>query len=218
VSRTLVKICGVRDRATIDCAVEAGAHFVGVVLVPSSPRFVAPDLATALALDIVAAGAMPVAVLRHPLDDAARRALDAFPVLQFHGAEEPGDVAEFARGRTSWEIWKGLHFAPEAVDAWLASGMVTRLVVDGPVAGSGVAFDHAAFGALPDATRRRAFLAGGLDPTNVGEAIRRARPLGVDVSSGVERERGVKDHDLIWRFLDAVRAATADEWSESEER
>ncbi len=208
-NRTLVKICGVRDRATAECAVSSGAHFVGVVLVPSSPRFLAPDEASELALDIVAAGAMPVAVLRHPFDDATRRALDAFPVLQFHGAEEPGDIAGLARGGGSWEIWKGLHFAPSSIDAWLASRVVTRLVVDGPVAGSGVAFDHAAFGALPEETRRRSLLAGGLDPSNVGTAIRTARPAGVDVSSGVERERGVKDHELIRRFIEAVRAADA---------
>lgn len=209
VSRTLVKICGVRDRATVECAVEAGAHFVGVVLVPSSPRFVAPDAAAELALEIVAAGAMPVAVLRHPYDAATRGALDAFPVLQFHGAEEPADIAGLARGNGSWEIWKGLHFSPPSIDAWLASRVVTRLVVDGPVPGSGIAFDHAAFGAMPEETRRRAFLAGGLDPTNVGEAIRRARPLGVDVSSGVERERGVKDLASIRRFVEAVRQCDA---------
>jgi phosphoribosylanthranilate isomerase len=62
---------------------------------------------------------------------------------------------------------------------------------------------------MPEETRRRAFLAGGLDPTNVGEAIRRARPLGVDVSSGVERERGVKDHASIRRFVEAVRQCEA---------
>jgi phosphoribosylanthranilate isomerase len=206
-SRVLIKICGVRDRATAEVAVEAGAHFVGVVLVPSSPRFVAPDAAAELALDIVAAGAMPVAVLRHPFDDATRLALDAFPVLQFHGAEEPGDIAALARGSGSWEIWKGLSFAPPAIDAWLASRVIARLVVDGPVAGSGVAFDHAAFGALAEETRKRALLAGGLDAANVGAAIRTARPAGVDVSSGVERERGVKDHELIRRFIDAARAA-----------
>ncbi|MFM7259589.1 MAG: phosphoribosylanthranilate isomerase [bacterium] len=208
-SRTLIKICGVRDRATAECAVEAGAHFVGVVLVPSSPRFVAPEMAADLALDIVSAGAMPVAVLRHPFDDATRRALDAFPVLQFHGAEEPGDIAGLARGGSSWEIWKGLHFAPAAIKSWLASRVVTRLVVDGPVAGSGVTFDHSAFGALTEETRRRALLAGGLDPTNVGAAMRAARPAGVDVSSGVERTRGEKDHELIRRFVEAVREADA---------
>lgn len=205
--RTLVKICGVRDRTTAEVAADAGADFVGVVLVRGSPRFVDPVVAADLALAIADAGAMPVAVLRLPLDVETKKALDAFPILQFHGIEEPADLERFAAGGAPWEVWKGLHFSPDSVAAWLASGRAARLVVDGPEAGSGQAFDHAAFGALPDAARARCLLAGGLDAANVAQAIRVARPAGVDVSSGVERARGMKDHALIRAFVDAVRGA-----------
>jgi phosphoribosylanthranilate isomerase len=204
VSRTLVKICGVRDFATVDVCVDAGAQFVGVVLVPSSPRCVTPAEARALALEIADLGAMPVAVIRLPVDVETAAALEAFPILQFHGDETPDSLAPYR----AWECWKGLHFSPAATHEWLASGRATRLVVDGPVAGSGVSFDHAAFGELSSDVRTKCFLAGGLDAQNVARAIHTAKPAGVDVSSGVEKSRGVKDHEKIRRFIEAVRAAS----------
>jgi phosphoribosylanthranilate isomerase len=207
VSRTLVKICGLRDRAMVEVAAEAGADFVGVVLAKSSPRYVSPLIAPPLALAAIDAGTIPVAVVRLPIDPETRGALDAFPIVQFHGLEDAADLRKFAKGDDNWEFWKGLHFDPAQIESFLADGRVARLVVDGPEAGSGVAFDHALFAALSPETRRRAFLAGGLDPTNVAAAVRAARPGGVDVSSGVERERGVKDADRIRAFIDAVRSA-----------
>jgi len=202
-----VKICGVRDEATVACAAEAGADFLGVVLVASSPRFVPPDDAHQLAATIADAGAMPVAVLRLPpagetLDAATAAALEAFPILQFHGAEEPADLVRFR----AWECWKGLHFSRAATESWIASGRIARLVVDGPDAGSGAAWDHAEFAALDASARGRCLLAGGLDPDNVAAAVRAARPWGVDVSSGVERARGEKDHARIRAFIDALRS------------
>ncbi len=206
-ARIKVKICGVRDSGTAAFAAEAGADFIGVVLVAQSPRFVAPDDARELAAAIADAGAMPVAVLRlpadgAPLDAATRAALEAFPILQVHGGEQPADLAPFR----AWECWKGLHFAPAATESWLGSGRVARLVVDGPEAGSGDAWDHSALAALDARTRARCLLAGGLSPDTVGAAIRAADPWGVDVSSGVEIARGVKDHARIRAFIDAARA------------
>ncbi len=203
--RLLVKICGVSDRATAEVAARAGADFVGVVLVPSSPRFVPPSAVPSLVAAIIDAGAIPVAVVRLPVDPETRAALDLFPVIQFHGVEEPADLARYTTGDAPWECWKGLSFAAPAVGSWLASASVARLVVDGPDAGSGEAFDHAAFAALADSARARCLLAGGLTPETVAAAIRTARPAGVDVSSGVERSRGVKDHDRIRAFIDAAR-------------
>jgi phosphoribosylanthranilate isomerase len=204
-SRVLVKICGVSDRATAEVAAQAGADFVGVVLVPSSPRFVPPSATPTLVASIIDAGAIPVAVVRLPVDPETRAALDLFPVIQFHGVEEPQDLGRFDRESAAWECWKGLPFSAPAVGSWLSSGTVARLVVDGPDAGSGEPFDHGAFAALADTARARCFLAGGLTPESVGAAVRIARPAGVDVSSGVERARGVKDHDRIRAFIDAAR-------------
>lgn len=205
--KTLVKICGVIDRATVEVAAKAGADFIGVVLVPSSPRFVHPSAAATLVAAIIDAGAIPVAVVRLPVDPETKAALDLFPILQFHGFEEPQDLARFGGGEGIWECWKGLPFSARAVEAWLGSGRIARLVVDGPDAGSGEPFDHAAFAALAESVRTRCLLAGGLTPETVAAAVRAARPAGVDVSSGVERARGVKDHDKIRAFIDAVRGA-----------
>ena len=202
-TKTRIKICGVRDHATAACAVEAGAEFVGIVLVASSPRFVSPALAPALAAAIVDAGAMPVAVLQLPIDAQTATAAEAFPILQFHGAETPADLARF----TAWECWKGLHFSKAALEAWLASAHTARLVVDGRNAGSGDAWDTTEFAAMHDDARARCLLAGGLDPTNVADAIRTTKPWGVDVSSGVESARGIKDHARIRAFVEAVRSA-----------
>jgi phosphoribosylanthranilate isomerase len=207
VTRLLIKICGVSDRETAELAAKAGADFVGVVLVPSSPRFVPPSATPALVAAIIDAGAIPVAVVRLPVDPETRAALDLFPVIQFHGVEEPQDLARFNTGDAAWECWKGLSFSAPAVGSWLASGSVARLVVDGPDAGSGEAFDRAPFAALADSARARCLLAGGLTPETVAAAIREARPAGVDVSSGVERSRGVKDHDKIRAFIAAARGS-----------
>ncbi len=202
-SGVTVKICGVKDEGTAAVAARAGADFVGVVFVPSSPRFVAPAAARLLAVTIADAGAMPVAVVRLPLEPDARRALEAFPIVQFHGDETPADLHAYK----SFECWKGLRFSPASVGDWLAGGPATRLVVDGPEAGSGERWDLGEFAALDDATRARCLLAGGLDPSNVVAAVRAAKPWGVDVSSGVESARGVKDHARIAAFIAAAKSA-----------
>lgn len=202
-SAVMVKICGVRDEATAIAAARAGADFVGVVFVPSSPRFVEPQAARRLATAIAEAGAKPVAVVRLPLAVEALSALGAFPIVQFHGGESPSDLVAFGR----FERWKGLHFSPASVGSWRSSGCVERLVVDGPEAGSGERWDLAAFAALDAETRGCCLLAGGLDPLNVAAAVRAARPWGVDVSSGVERARGVKDHGRIAAFVTAAKSA-----------
>lgn len=202
-SRITVKICGVRDAETARVAVDAGADFVGVVLVADSPRFVPPASAAALALAIADAGAMPVAVVRLPIDAETKAALEAFPIIQFHGFEEPTDLARFS----AWERWKGLPFSADSTARWLADGAVRRLVVDGAEAGSGDAWDVTGFAALPAHDRARCLLAGGLDEANVAARIRAAQPWGVDVSSGVERTRGVKDHARIRAFIAAARGA-----------
>jgi len=198
-----VKICGVRDEPTVACAAGAGADFLGVVLVPASPRFVAPAEARRLAAAIVDHGAVPVAVVRLPLEPEAHAALEAFPVVQFHG-DEPVDAVAAFRG---WERWKGLRYSPAAATEWLASSAVDRLVVDGAEAGSGAAWDFAEFARLDGALRMRCLLAGGLEAGNVASAVRAAQPWGVDVSSGVESARGVKDHARIRAFIDAARGA-----------
>ena len=198
-----VKICGVKDEVMVAVAARARADFIGVVLVPSSPRYVEPAQARRLAFAIGDAGAMPVAVVRLPLEAEARQALEAFPIVQFHGDETAADLDAFRL----FERWKGLRFSPASVATWLTAGTAARLVVDGPEPGSGERWDLGEFAALDGATRSRCLLAGGLDPANVAAAVRASRPWGVDVSSGVERARGMKDHARIAAFIDAAKTA-----------
>lgn len=202
-SSVKVKICGVRDEETAVAAARARADFVGVVFVPSSPRYVEPAVARRLAVAIADAGAIPVAVVRLPLEPEARQALEAFSIVQFHGNESPADLHAYK----SLECWKGLGFSPDSVGDWLAGGTAARLVVDGPEAGSGERWDLTEFAALDARMRARCLLAGGLDPSSVAAAVRAARPWGVDVSSGVESTRGIKDHARIAAFIDAAKSA-----------
>jgi phosphoribosylanthranilate isomerase len=81
------------------------------------------------------------------------------------------------------------------------------LLVDGPAAGSGASFDHAELADLLPTLRKPLFVAGGLTPDNVASLLAIAKPYGVDVSSGVEHTRGVKDHGLIRAFCDAVKSS-----------
>lgn len=178
----------------------AGADAVGFVVSPGSPR----DLTEAELLELVAevAGrAETVLVVKGVSVDAVltlreRARLD---VVQLHGYE-PGEIARVvAAGARVWVAKRpdqatGGTVGTLGEEAWL---------VDSPHAGSGVAWDHESF----EAPVGRWFVAGGLDPDNVAAAIRQLQPSGVDVSSGVDAERGVKDHDRIRAFVAAARDA-----------
>ena len=127
--------------------------------------------------------------------------------VQLHGNEDEATCEAIAvRGHA---LMRGFAFSPEAVRRWDACGAIETLVVDGPRGGSGEAFDHAALAAMMPSLRARVLLAGGLTPANVARAIESVRPWGVDVSSGVERVRGTKDHALIADFCRAAGVTPA---------
>lgn len=195
-----VKICGVRTPDDARAAAEAGASMVGLVFAEGSPRKVDRAQAEAI-LSALPPGVEPVALLA---DAAADHPVLAWwrGRVQLHGNEDEATCAAIAaRGHA---LMRGFAFSPDAVRRWDTCAAVDTLVVDGPRGGSGVAFDHAALASLVPGLRARVLLAGGLTPANVAEAIRAVRPWGVDVSSGVERERGVKDHALIRAFCRAA--------------
>lgn len=197
-----VKICGLRDRDSLTAALEAGADAVGFVVSPGSPRDADPDLIA----DLVAAvdgAAETVLVVSHatPAEAVALARRTGVGILQLHGAYTEEDVA--AVRAADVRVWRAASVAggtPLDVGAWGEE----VLLLDSPIAGSGHRWDSSTV-----ETEGRWMLAGGLDPSNVAEAIRESRPWGVDVSSGVESSRGVKDPALIRAFVEAVRAQSS---------
>jgi phosphoribosylanthranilate isomerase len=206
-----VKICGVNDAAAMDAAVAAGADLVGLVFFPPSPRAVTPAQAAALARP----GPGRVGLFVDPTDAEIAAVLAALPLdlIQLHGEETPARCAEI-RARFGREVMKALGIAAREDLAALAAyaPAVDRFLLDAkappgaPIPGGNAApFDWSvlAGAAIP----RPWLLAGGLTPENVAEAVRVAGAPGVDVSSGVERARGVKDPARIAAFVAAARAA-----------
>ncbi|MGW6916459.1 phosphoribosylanthranilate isomerase [Kitasatospora sp. NPDC054939] len=196
-----VKICGLSTAADVATAVAAGADAVGFVLT-ESPRRVAPELVREL-VAAVPEEVLTVAVFREEPAEYVRAAVRASGVraAQLHGNHPPAAFAELAD--------LGLPLI-RATSAAAAAGSdcgdfgEELLLLDSPVPGSGEAWDWSELGARPPAGRW--MLAGGLHPANVGAAIAAARPWGVDVSSGVEARRGVKDPALITEFVRAAKA------------
>jgi phosphoribosylanthranilate isomerase len=210
---TRVKICGVNDAAGFDAAVAAGADMVGFVFFPASPRAVTPAQAAALS-GRADGGPERVGLFVDPDDallDAVLAAL-SLDVIQLHGEETPARAAEI-RARFGLPVMKALGVAEPADLARLAeyAPAVDRFLLDAkPMPGAALpggnatAFDWrlVAGAAIP----RPWLLAGGLTPDNVAEALRQSGAPGVDVSSGVERARGVKDSARIAAFVAAARA------------
>jgi len=195
-----VKICGVTQPEHVHAAAEAGASMVGLVFVAGSPR----EVDRAAAERIVAAlppGIEPVALVA--TRDGHHPALEWWTGrVQLHGDEDEAACERVAaRGHA---VMRGFAFSPEAVRRWDACEAIDTLVIDGPRGGSGHGFDHGALAPMVPALRARVLLAGGLSPANVRAAIERVRPWGVDVSSGVERERGTKDPALVAEFCRAA--------------
>ena len=198
---TFVKICGLRTPADVEAAIAAGADAVGFVMSARSPRHVPPEVAATLVGE-VAGRALAVLVTNDlPVEEAAAQATAAgVDVLQLHGPAydvQAFGVAAAAGVRT----WRATSLAADPHPRTGDHGE-DALLLDSPVPGSGHRWSAADLVTRPTG---RWLLAGGLDPDNVAEAIAELAPWGVDVSSGVESSRGVKDHDLVERFVAAVR-------------
>lgn len=209
-ARTRIKICGIRDEVSLLAAADAGADAIGFVFVESSPRYIEPEEAWKLA------GLLPpmvatVGLLQNPgVDDFAEiEQVCPTTLTQLHGNERD-DIVEMIGP----DLIKAIRFDPETIagrlkhyDEFLE---VSAILIDGSAGGEGAAFDWNLLRPHMDSVAKPVILAGGLTPENVGEAIRIVRPFAVDVSSGVESERGVKDPDLILAFCRAVARADAE--------
>ncbi|MET4053249.1 phosphoribosylanthranilate isomerase [Frigoribacterium sp. PvP054] len=199
-----VKICGLSTPETVDAAVRAGVDAVGFVLAPGSPRTIDAEVARTLVAR-VPDGVETVGVFR---GQAIGRVLElarasSVSTVQLHGDETPADVAAVkAAGFRVIRAVSAADYAAEAQEARAAFDE-DRLLVDAAVPGSGTAFDPAPLLASPPPGEW--LLAGGLDSETVAERVAALHPTGVDVSSGVESSRGVKDVGLIEAFVTAAR-------------
>ena len=203
--RTRIKICGLSREADVAAAAEAGADAVGFVFHPASPRFVAPERAAALAR-LLPPWITPVGLFVNAAREEVERVVALVPtlVLQFHGDETP--EACRALGRT---FLRAARMAPgfDLLDFSRRFSEAQGLLLDAPVegyGGGGKAFD---WSLVPAGVQHPLVLSGGLRAENVVAGILQLRPWAVDVSSGVESSRGVKDAAAIRRFCDAVREA-----------
>jgi phosphoribosylanthranilate isomerase len=210
----IVKICGIKDLAAMDAALEAGADMVGLVFFAKSPRNVTPAEAGKIAAR--AKGRAKIVALSVDADDKLIDAIDASiaPDLhQLHGSETPARVIEL-RSRTSRQMIKAIPVAAssdlvplvsyEAVADWILFDAKAPKDATRP-GGHGQTFD---WSLLANVKRTKpVMLSGGLNPGNVATAIMEVRPDAVDVSSGVENAPGVKDAEKIFAFVRAARAA-----------
>ena len=218
-STTRIKICGVNDPGIAAVAAGAGADAIGLVFVEGSPRRVSVDEARDVIggvppfVEIVGLFVdTPVAVIRETVDRLGVR------TVQLHGRETPEEAAALAPLR----VIKAFGFADvesfrSMRQPWSGVPNLIGVLLDTPprqgelTGGTGRSLDWDGMAEIvPQVTEREGLpimLAGGLDPQNVCVAVRKVRPYAVDVSSGVESSRGVKDRGKIEAFCSAVRAA-----------
>lgn len=203
--RTRIKICGLTREADVEAAVAAGADAVGFVFYPPSPRAVDVDRAAELARRIPPfVEVVGLFVNATPADVRAACAAVPISLLQFHGDEDAAYCRQFSR---PWlraaRVRKGLDLVEFARSFPDARGLLLDAFVDG-YGGGGHVFDWTL---IPPDLPGFLVLSGGLTAANVGDAIERVRPAAVDVSSGVESGKGIKDHAKIAAFVAAVRKA-----------
>lgn len=204
-----VKVCGVTDPDNARMAAEMGADFLGLNFYPASPRFVAPDRALAIRAAVRNGSSRTRLVgvfVNRPRNEV--EAIDAqlqLDLLQFSGNEKPEDLAPFA-DRAVKVLRAGGDLANAELARWQhAWAWLFDAPHDALFGGTGRAWD---FGAVSRWTgERRVFVAGGLGPDNVRQAIEASHPYAVDVCSRVELAPGIKDPELLRRLFEEVRNA-----------
>ena len=205
VHRTRIKICGLTREADVDAAVEAGADAIGLVLYDKSPRYVDAARAGVLASRLPPF-VTPVVLLVNASPSQVRAALDAVPnaLLQFHGDETPAQCEAVGRPYV-----RAARMAPgfDLLDFTLSFASAQAMLVDAHVEGYGGGGQVFDWSLLPRQLSRPMILSGGLHPGNVAQGVRAVRPWAVDVSSGVEVGKGLKDAGLMRQFCQAVREA-----------
>jgi phosphoribosylanthranilate isomerase len=215
-SRTRIKICGLTRPQDVAAAINAGADALGFVFYPGSPRYVRPEQAAALAAEVPPFVSM-VGLFVNASTEFVQEVVKQVPLslLQFHGEETPSQCHHLAsaanrpficayrvKADTSaadlLEYEKSCHAASP-----LFRGLLLDTYVDS-YGGSGKVFD---WSLIPKELAPRVVLSGGLSVHNATDAVSRVRPFAVDISSGVELVKGIKDEAKVHAFIQAVQLA-----------
>jgi phosphoribosylanthranilate isomerase len=203
---TAVKICGITRPEDALAAARAGAHAIGLVFYARSPRYVTPARAAEI-IRVLPPFITTVGLFVDAQPQEVRAALAVAPVglLQFHGEETPEFCRQFTRPYIkAVRMRAGVDLLQYAREYHDAKALLLDHYVEGLHGGSGVAFD---WSLIPRGLPLPVILSGGLTPENVRDAVRRVRPSAVDVSSGVESAKGIKDAAKIAAFIRGARNA-----------
>ena len=200
---TRIKICGIARLEDVIDAVHNGANALGLVFYDKSPRNVSVEQAIEIT-NVVFPFVTLVGLFVNPRVETVREILRLVPldVLQFHGEETPEFCAQFGRPYLkAIRVKPGVDLVQCANDYAGAQGLLLDTFVDGVHGGTGASFD---WQLIPHDLPLPVILSGGLNSTNVGAAIKQVRPYAVDVSSGVEASKGIKDAEKLAAFIAEV--------------
>ncbi len=203
---TRIKICGITRGQDAVTAAELGAHAVGLMFYEDSPRFVSVDQANKV-IGVLPPFVTRVGVFVNPVEQQVQTILGALrlDLLQFHGDEPPQFCARFGMPYIkAVRVRKGMDLLQYASRYRDAKGLLLDAHSESAYGGTGEAFD---WSLIPANLPLPIILSGGLNAANVARAIRQVRPWAVDVSSGVESEKGIKDAAKIAAFMQGVRSA-----------
>jgi len=205
---TAVKICGITRPEDALAAARAGAHAIGLVFYAKSPRHVTPARAAEI-IRVLPPFITTVGLFVDATVEEVRGVLAQVPVglLQFHGDEPPAFCRQFRLPYIkAVRVRPGVDLLQYARDYHDAKALLLDAYVEGLYGGSGAAFD---WSLIPRGLPLPVILSGGLTPENVVDAVRSVRPDAVDVSSGVESAKGIKDAQKIAAFIKGVRSGDA---------
>lgn len=207
---TMVKICGIKYLNDARHAVVCGADYLGFNFVESSPRYISPGAARSI-INKIGRGVTTVGIFVHgSIDDICAIAQDSMvDVVQLHG-DETSEQAERVSTLSGLNVIKAFRLSENVDTSRIAEYAVEGILLDGfssrAYGGTGEIADWARAAKIA-AARPNIYLAGGLTPANVAEAIRIVRPFAVDVASGVESSPGKKDPQKVEAFIRAAKEA-----------
>lgn len=199
-----VKICGITREEDALEAVHQGAHAIGFVFWNHSARYIAPEQAHGI-IARLPPFVTAVGIYVDPSAEwvEASSSMAGLDLLQFHGSEPAAFCSQFALPYIKGiRVRKGVDLLQYAASHPAAKGLLLDTYIEGEPGGTGHAFD---WNLLPESLSLPVILSGGLHAGNVAAAIRQVKPWAVDVSSGVERTKGIKDTEKIAAFMQGVR-------------